>query len=63
MKCRAGRRPFVDTYEEHNQRHFAYLATTGEIWDASNVLTVLARKISANSPAARIRLGYVLPKS
>jgi hypothetical protein len=35
MKCRAGRRPFVDTYEEHNQQHFAYLATTEEIWDDS----------------------------
>jgi hypothetical protein len=23
MKCRAGRRPFVDTHEEHNQQHFA----------------------------------------
>jgi hypothetical protein len=34
MKCRAGLRPFVDTYEEHDQQHFAYLAATGEIWDA-----------------------------
>jgi outer membrane protein assembly factor BamB len=26
--------PFVDTYAEHNQQHFAYLAANGEIWDA-----------------------------
>jgi len=26
--------PFVDTYSEANQQHFAYLAANGEIWDA-----------------------------
>jgi hypothetical protein len=26
--------PFVDTYTEHDQQHFAYLAANGEIWDA-----------------------------
>jgi rubredoxin len=26
--------PFVDTYAEADQQHFAYLATNGEIWDA-----------------------------
>jgi len=26
--------PFVDTYTEHDQQHFAYLAKNGEIWDA-----------------------------
>ncbi len=26
--------PFVDTYAEHDQQHFAYLAANGDIWDA-----------------------------
>ena len=26
--------PFVDTYQEHDQQHFAYLSNNGEIWDA-----------------------------
>jgi len=26
--------PFVNTYVEHNQQHFAYLAHLGQIWDA-----------------------------
>ena len=26
--------PFVDTYAEHDQQHFGYLAKNGEIWDA-----------------------------
>jgi hypothetical protein len=26
--------PFVDTYAEHDQQHFAYLAADGDIWDA-----------------------------
>jgi hypothetical protein len=26
--------PFVDTYAEANQQHFAYLAASGDIWDA-----------------------------
>jgi outer membrane protein assembly factor BamB len=26
--------PFIDTYAEANQQHFAYLAQNGEIWDA-----------------------------
>ncbi len=26
--------PFVDTYTEHDQQHFAYLASNGDIWDA-----------------------------
>jgi hypothetical protein len=30
----AARAPFIDTYTEHDQQHFAYLATNGEIWDA-----------------------------
>ena len=25
--------PFVDTYAEHDQQHFTYLANNGEIWD------------------------------
>jgi hypothetical protein len=26
--------PFIDTYAEADQQHFAYLAADGEIWDA-----------------------------
>ena len=26
--------PFIDTYAEHDQQHFAYLSDNGDIWDA-----------------------------